>query len=142
MNLNIDLKRSQSKVAKVAELLYFPVLIKSLLNQMMDSRNHHPAKFLHGSVNKLIATRDGDLRQKIIEPTFDRRNELYSRFGDRLVLKQDYSEKLTKVADKVDRQTKQVQLDPTTDDKWGHDRYDGRSKSKSIKRSEDSEGKD
>lgn len=107
----------------------------------MDSRNHHPAKFLHGNVNKLIATRNGDSRQKIIEPSFDRKNELYSRFGDRLVLKQDYSEKLTKVADKADRQTKQDQLDPATDDKWGHDRYDGRSKSKTIRRSEDSDGK-
>jgi hypothetical protein len=102
---------------------------------MTDLNNHQPLKFLHGNVNKMIAMKSGDLRQKIIEPSFDRKKELYSRFGDRLVLKQDYSEKLSNVGDRVDKHAKQSQLDPTTDDKWGHDRYDGRSKAKMVRRS-------
>jgi hypothetical protein len=101
---------------------------------MTGLNNHQPLKFLHGNVNKMIAMKSGDLRQKIIEPSFDRKKELYSRFGDRLVLKQDYSEKLSNVADRVDKHAKHSQLDPTTDDKWGHDRYDGRSKAKKIRR--------
>lgn len=55
----------------------------------------------------------------------DRQKALQERFGDRLVLRNNYAEKLPSITDRVVKNAKQSQLDPYSKDKWGHDRYDG-----------------
>ena len=67
--------------------------------------------------------RTGDLRQRIIDKKHERNQELQERFGDRLVLKQDYGERVQSVRERVGKDVKQRQLDPSSSDRWGHDQY-------------------
>lgn len=50
---------------------------------------------------------------------------MQERFGDRLVLRQHWGEKAQSITDRVVKHAKQNQLNPESEDKWGHDRYDG-----------------
>mmetsp|Transcript_2743 Transcript_2743/g.2297 ORF Transcript_2743/g.2297 Transcript_2743/m.2297 type:complete len:173 (+) Transcript_2743:247-765(+) len=67
----------------------------------------------------------GDLRSTIIDKSNNRKQELQSKFGDRLVLKQDYGEKVRSVRETTDKHARKSQLDPTSNDKWGHDKFNG-----------------
>ena len=91
---------------------------------------------------KLIAMRGGDLRDQVIQRKINRKQDLRERFGDRLVLKQDYGDKISRATDRIVKHARKSQLDPNTDDKWGHDRYSGPKIDKRISSESESESED
>jgi RNA recognition motif-containing protein len=68
--------------------------------------------------------RNGDLRSQVIEPNYDRQKILEERFGDRLILRQHWGEK-PNITDRIVKNVKQNQLDPSTNEKWSHGMYQG-----------------
>lgn len=89
--------------------------------------------------NKLNNVRGKDLREEVINKKNDYSKQVMERFKGRLVLKEDWGEKARTVTDRVVKNAKQNQLDPDTNDRWGHGMYDGPVKQKLSHRNENSE---